>query len=73
MSTRCMRALLLCTLAVTLNCISAAADSVRTRQLMNFGWRFHAGDITNGQSLQTTDDDWRQVNPDRTAVGGSWS
>lgn len=62
MSTRCMRALLLCTLAVTLNCISAAADFVRTRQLMNFGWRFHAGDIADGQSPQTTDDDWRQVN-----------
>ena len=57
-----MRALLLCCLAVTLNSLSVAADTVRARQLMNFGWRFHAGDIADGESPQTSDADWRPVN-----------
>jgi beta-galactosidase len=40
---------------------SLQAADVRVRQLLNFGWRFHAGDIADGQLPQTSDAEWRTV------------
>ena len=40
---------------------SLQAADVRVRQLLNFGWRFHAGEVADGQLPQTSDADWRTV------------
>ena len=34
----------------------------RTVELLNFGWKFHAGNIANAESLTYDDDNWRVVN-----------
>ena len=41
--------------------LAAHADGVRVRELMNFDWRFHAGDVADGQQPQTSDAEWRRV------------
>jgi len=51
-------ALLVCLVATQ----TVQANDVRVRELLNFGWRFHAGDVTDGQQPQTSDADWRVVN-----------
>ena len=40
---------------------NAQAQDVRINQLMNFGWRFHAGEVTDGQSVSLDDSQWRNV------------
>lgn len=42
--------------ALTMN-----AYSQRSSELMNFGWKFHAGDITGGESVGLDDSGWRDV------------
>jgi len=37
------------------------AQEVRLCELMNFGWRFHAGEVTEGQSPSLDDSQWRNV------------
>ena len=37
------------------------AAGVRVRELLNFDWRFHAGDVADAQLPQTSDTDWRRV------------
>ena len=39
----------------------AWSDDVRVYELMNFDWRFHAGDVADGQQPQTSDAEWRRV------------
>ena len=55
-----MKRVLLVTLLL-LTGIAAWADDVRVRELLNFDWRFHAGDVADGQLPQTSDADWRRV------------
>ncbi len=40
---------------------SLYADNARIREPFNFGWRFHAGEVAEGQLPQTADSDWRHV------------
>lgn len=40
---------------------SAASDGSRVMQLMDFGWKFHLGDIGNAQSVSFDDGAWRSV------------
>ena len=55
-----MKRILLASLLL-LTGFAAQADDVRVRELMNFDWRFHAGDVTYAQLPQTSDADWRRV------------
>ncbi len=52
--------LTLATLALALLC-QAQTDSPRTVTDLNFGWRFHAGDVTDGAAVATDDAAWRTV------------
>lgn len=36
-------------------------DNIRINQLFNFGWKFKAGDISNAQSPNFNDNDWRKL------------
>ena len=44
-------------------CASAthAEHSLRTSQLLNFGWRFHAGDVAGAAAPDFDDSSWRTV------------
>ena len=37
------------------------AQNQRTKELINFGWKFHAGDIAHGENLNYDDSNWRTV------------
>lgn len=39
-----------------------AQEEARIVQSLNFGWRFHAGDITGGESVKLDDSAWTTVN-----------
>ena len=41
--------------------VKAVDDNPRSIKLMNFGWRFHTGDVEGAELPQTSDADWRQV------------
>jgi len=41
--------------------LAAPVAAQRTSDLFNFGWKFHAGDITDGASMTLNDADWRTV------------
>ena len=56
-----MKRVFFAALFLLLTGIVAHADDVRVRELFNFGWRFHAGDVADGQLSQTSDADWREV------------
>jgi len=47
--------------AVAWLCMAQAAAQ-RSEQLLNFGWRFHAGDVDNGADINMDDSGWRIVN-----------
>ena len=47
--------------AVAWLCMAQAAAQ-RSEQLLNFGWRFHAGDVDNGADINMNDSGWRTVN-----------
>ncbi len=50
-------------LLVVLAIIPAAAqEKARIVQSLNFGWRFHAGDVTNGENVKFDDSAWQTVN-----------
>lgn len=38
------------------------ANSGRITESFNFGWRFHAGDVANGESLSLDDSGWQVIN-----------
>jgi beta-galactosidase len=38
------------------------AVAQRSEQTLNFGWRFHAGNVTNGAAMTLDDSEWRTVN-----------
>ena len=39
-----------------------AEDTARTVESLNFGWRFHAGDVDGGETATLDDSDWEEVN-----------
>lgn len=39
-----------------------SANSGRITESFNFGWRFHAGDVVNGESLSLDDSGWQVIN-----------
>lgn len=39
-----------------------SANSGRITENFNFGWRFHAGDVANGESLSLDDSGWQVIN-----------
>lgn len=39
-----------------------SANSGRITESFNFGWRFHAGDLVNGESLSLDDSGWQVIN-----------
>lgn len=41
--------------------VLAAEDSQRIVQTLNFGWRFHAGDVTGAESVSFDDSGWQTV------------
>ncbi len=50
-------------LLVVLAIIPAAAqEKARIVQSLNFGWQFHAGDVTNGENVKFDDSAWQTVN-----------
>ncbi len=52
---------ILLTLTVILMQTTLAAASPRIVQTLNFGWRFHLGDVAEGASPSLNDADWRTV------------
>jgi len=55
-----MRKLILLTFAGLMAATTATAQ-VRTTQNLDFGWRFHAGDVADGAAQAAADGDWRTV------------
>ena len=41
--------------------MNVAAFAQRTVETLNFGWRFHAGDMENGAATELDDSQWREV------------
>ena len=50
-------------LILTVAVIAAAStiSAQRTEELLNFGWKFHAGDLSDGASVSLDDSGWRTV------------
>ena len=42
--------------------VSLPALSQRSSELLNFGWKFHAGDVKGGEATNLDDSGWREVN-----------
>jgi hypothetical protein len=54
--------------------VSGHAQQVRDRQLFDNGWRFHLGDVQQGQSPALADKAWRQVDlPHDWSIEGPYS
>ena len=53
---------LLTTLVVALLATVNLSAQKRIEQTLNFGWRFHAGDVTNAADPKTDDSNWRTIN-----------
>ena len=53
---------LLTTLVVALMVTVNLSAQKRASQTLNFGWRFHAGDVANAADPKTDDSNWRTVN-----------
>ena len=47
---------------VALLCVTASYAQQRSSQCLNFGWRFHAGDVKNAEMISYDDADWRTIN-----------
>ena len=41
--------------------LGMTASAQRVSESLNFGWRFHSGDVENAQQLQFNDAGWRQI------------
>ena len=41
--------------------LTVSASAQREIELLNFGWKFHAGDVGNGESTSLDDSGWRDV------------
>lgn len=60
--------------ALFLAVVPGHAQAPRERQLFDSGWRFHLGDVTQGQSTALDDKDWRQVDlPHDWSIEGPYS
>jgi beta-galactosidase len=54
--------------------LSGYAQQVRERELFDNGWRFHLGDVAQGQSPALADKDWRAVDlPHDWSIEGPYS
>jgi hypothetical protein len=54
--------------------VSGHAQQVRDRQLFDNGWRFHLGDVPQGQSPTLADKAWRQLDlPHDWSIEGPYS
>ncbi len=49
-------------LTIMLFAVSLPALSQRSSELLNFGWKFHAGDVKGGEATNLDDSGWREVN-----------
>lgn len=56
-----MKRIALILLAVMVIVPMTAADSQRIVQTLNFGWRFHAGDVAGAESVSFNDSGWQTV------------
>jgi beta-galactosidase len=65
---------ILWTAALLLAVVPGYAQAPRERQLFDNGWRFHLGDVTQGQSAALADKDWRSVDlPHDWSIEGPYS
>lgn len=55
-----MKRFLLCLLSLSLF-LSSSSSSLRTSVLLDFGWKFRAGDVEGAEALTFDDRDWRAV------------
>lgn len=63
---------LLCFLPVTFFC--GAAQTIRNKLLFNNDWKFHKGDVVNGEAIDFADQDWRKLNlPHDWSIEGPFS
>ena len=68
-----MRHRLLLSLATLMVFAVAQADSARIIENLNFGWRFHAGDVADGASVSCNDAQWEVVDvPHDFQIGQPW-
>ena len=56
------RRLLLALVALAVTTVATAQADVRVTENLNFGWRFHAGEVTDGALPALDDGSWRVVN-----------
>ena len=60
--------------ALFLAVVPGNSQAPRERQLFDSGWRFHLGDVNQGQSTSLADKDWRQVDlPHDWSIEGPYS
>lgn len=60
--------------ALLLSAVSSYAQEPRERRNFDNGWRFHLGDVAQGQSPAFTDQGWRQVDlPHDWSIEGPYS
>jgi beta-galactosidase len=60
--------------ALFLAVVPGNSQAPRERQLFDSGWRFHLGDVNQGQSTALADKDWRQVDvPHDWSIEGPYS
>ena len=65
---------ILWTAALFLAAAPGYAQAPRERQLFDNGWRFHLGDVNQGQSTALADKDWRPVDlPHDWSIEGPYS
>ncbi len=60
--------------ALILAVVPGYSQAPRERQLFDNGWRFHLGDVNQGQATSLSDKDWRQVDlPHDWSIEGPYS
>lgn len=57
-----MKKLFLSAIAFFLACAAFASTTARVVESFNFGWRFHAGDVSGAENVKFDDSSWRIVN-----------
>ena len=57
-----MKKIILLSFVLAFTLSAMAGDEIRVKQTLNFGWRFHAGDVEDGASVTLDDSGWTVVN-----------
>jgi hypothetical protein len=73
---RARRAMIFCAFALLAACSAGPVfgQAPRERRLFDSGWRFHLGDVKQGESPGLADKDWRQVDlPHDWSIEGPYS